>query len=37
MHDLEDLGAVDTSFGFADEFADLGLPTDEQGENPGLS
>ncbi len=29
LSDLEDLGSVDTSFGFADEFADLGLPADD--------
>ncbi len=29
LSDLEDLGSVDSSFGFSDEFADLGLPSDE--------
>jgi DNA-directed RNA polymerase subunit beta' len=28
LSDLEEIGNVDSSFGFADEFADLGLPTE---------
>ncbi len=33
LSDLEEIGSVDSSFGFADEFADLGLPTDEPSSN----
>ena len=33
LSDLEEIGNVDSSFGFADEFADLGLPTEESGGN----
>ena len=33
LSDLEEIGNVDSSFGFADEFADLGLPTEEPSGN----
>ena len=33
LSDLEEIGSVDSSFGFADEFADLGLPTEDNGGN----
>jgi DNA-directed RNA polymerase subunit beta' len=33
LSDLEEIGSVDSSFGFADEFADLGLPSEESGGN----
>ena len=35
LSDLEEIGNVDSSFGFADEFADLGLPTEESGNGHG--
>jgi DNA-directed RNA polymerase subunit beta' len=31
LSDLEQIGAIDSSFGFADEFADLGLPAEDGG------
>ena len=35
LSDLEEIGSVDSSFGFADEFADLGLPTEDTGNGNG--
>src|ERR1700692_863759 len=35
LSDLEEIGTVDSSFGFADEFADLGLPTEDSGNGHG--
>jgi DNA-directed RNA polymerase subunit beta' len=35
LSDLEEIGSVDSSFGFADEFADLGLPTEDSGNGHG--
>ncbi|MGH2862786.1 MAG: DNA-directed RNA polymerase subunit beta', partial [Solirubrobacteraceae bacterium] len=37
LSDLEEIGNVDSSFGFADEFADLGLPSEEPSGNGDLS
>jgi DNA-directed RNA polymerase subunit beta' len=37
LSDLEAIGNVDASFGFADEFADLGLPSDDGAGNGDLN